>query len=290
MNKENFLRNKKYLAVFLVFITMVTVIFFIFRPKILMNENISKKNEQGEGKVRLEISAEFDEYIIDQLIWIKVTVINNSDDNYYLTYPLRRLFVKFDETYPSGNKNIENLPADSSMQSDSLLLKPGSTFEKVIQLNREPEKFYGEKKKETGIYKISARYQDIKSNEINFKVSEPAGIDKELYDETYLKLFKDDIPVYERNTKLGELLKKYPGTRYSPQLYKKYFEESNYTKDYNNNSDDINYFFESNYDTYGADLILDVGNVNFEKLLSKYRDSKTGYMIRQRRKEILTLK
>lgn len=290
MNKDNFLSKKTYLPVILVFVIMITVIFYIFRPEAPRKENESNIQDSGNGKVTLDIETEYGEYYIDQMIWIKVIVTNNTKDNYYLRYPLTRLFVMFEKIYPSGDSISENIAADAFLQSDSLLLKPGSSFEKVIQLNTEPEKFYGDEKKETGIYKINARYQDLISNEINLKVSEPSGIDKELYDDSYLKLFKNEIPIYERNQKLGELLKKYPGTKYSPQLYKKYFEETNYSKDYNNNSDEINNFFESNYDTYGADLILDVGNVNFEKLLSKYRDSKTGYMIRQRRKEVLTLK
>ncbi|MBK8553671.1 MAG: hypothetical protein IPL53_22510 [Ignavibacteria bacterium] len=159
-----------------------------------------------------------------------------------------------------------------------------------MPLNKLIGKFYNEDKKEIGVYKINARYQDLNSNELNINVTEPTGIEKELYDQTYGQLFKPEIPQYEKIQKLSVLLNKYPGSKYSPQLYKMYFDESKFTKDYNNNSEEIVDFFEYNHDTYGADLILEIGNVNFEKLLSKYRDSKTGYMIRQRRKETLTHK
>lgn len=275
--------NKSLLiSVLAIFIVILSI--FIIKSKSFMNKGETMIPDSGERKVSLIITPEYDEYFIDQLIWVKINVINNSNENYYLKSPLKRPYVSFTGTYPSGKKITGGSGSEIQEQSDSLKLVPGSSFEKVIPVNISSEKFYGEERKETGNYKIGAMYQNLRSNDLNFKVKEPAGIDKEIYDQTYGNLFMTDIPQYEKIQKLGELLKKYPGTKYSPQLYKIYFSESNYSKDYNNNSDEINYFFDNNSDTYGADLILDVGNVNFEKLLSKYRDSKTGYMIRLRQK------
>ena len=141
-----------------------------------------------------------------------------------------------------------------------------------------------------GNFKIIAEYQDLSSNELNISVSEPAGIDKELYDQTYGSLFKMNIPDVDKMYKLEALLKKYPGTKYSPQLYNKFFRESKFINDYNKSTENISDFFENNNDTYGAELILELGNHNLEKLSSKYRDTKTGYLIRQRKKEELTHK
>ena len=282
--------ENKGLLISVLIIFTAFLLLFIFKSKIIRNEREDLIPDSAERKVSLIITPEYDEYFIDQLIWIKINVANNSNENYYLKSPLKRSYVSFAGTYPSGKNFTDSLSSDIREHSDSLSLEPGSSFEKVIPVNISAEKFYGEEKKETGNYKINAMYQNLTSNDLNINVSGPPGIDKEIYDKTYGKLFTADIPQYEKIQKLGELLKKYPGTKYSPQLYKIYFSESNYSKDYNNNSDDINYFFENNSDTYGADLILDIGNVNFEKLLSKYRDSKTGYMIRQRKKEALTLK
>jgi hypothetical protein len=283
-------KNKKFLTVLLPVIIFSAIIFFIFKSEILRTDSNNSLSNTSNGIVRLTVETEYNEYYTDQLIWIKVIVINDSKSDYYLKYPLKRLYIQFKASTPSGNKIYESLNSDTAVKTDSLLLKPGSSFEKVMPLNTAIEQFYGEDKKETGIYKINAKYQNLISNDFDISVTEPTGVNKEIYEQTYEKLFKPEIPQYDKIQKLGEALKKYPVTKYTPQLYKLYFDESNYSKDYNNNSDEINNFFESNYDTYGADLILDVGNVNFEKLLSKYRDSKTGYMIRQRRKEVLTLK
>lgn len=281
--------NKSILYSVLIIFTVILSM-YIFTSKTFRNEKEKLIPDSAERKVSLIITPEYDEYFIDQLIWLKINVANNSNENYYLKSPLKRSFVSFAGTYPSGKKIADSLNLDIREHSDSLKLEPGSSFEKVIPVTISSDKFYGEGKKETGKFNIIAEYQNLTSNELNINVTEPAGVDKEIYDQTYGNLFITDIPQYEKIQMLGELLKKYPGTKYSPQLYKIYFSESNYSKDYNNNSDDINFFFENNFDTYGADLILDIGNVNFEKLLSKYRDSKTGYMIRQRRKEALTLK
>lgn len=290
MKKFIFSKNINYLTVFILIFIFSAIIIFIFRSDIFRKEKNNVVPDSKDGKVKLEIASEYDEYFVDQLIWIKVVVTNNSKENYYLKFPLKRLYIYFGVTYPSGKKFTDSFSSELQEQPDSLKLEPGSSFEKVMPLNTAIEKFYGEDNKETGFYKINAKYQNLISNDLNLNVTEPTGEDKEIYEQTYEKLFRTEIPQYGKIQKLGEALKKYPGTKYTPQLYKIYFDESNYSKDYNNNSDEINNFFESNYDTYGADLILDVGNVNFEKLLSKYRDSKTGYMIRQRRKEALTHK
>jgi hypothetical protein len=289
MIDSDFFNNKKFLTFFLLIILISAFVLFFFRSEIFRRENNNISDTPG-GKVRLVIETEYNEYFIDQLIWVKVIVTNNSNVDYFLKSPLKRIYTRFEGTYPSGKKITESGSYDKNEMSDSLLLKPGSSFEKVMPLNIEAEKFYGEEKKETGTYKINATYQDLVSDEISITVNKPAGIDREIYEKTYEQLLGSDISQFEKIQKLGEALKKYPGTKYSPQLYKLYFDESNYSKDYNNNSEEINKFFESNYNTYGADLILEIGNVNFEKLLSKYRDSKTGYMIRQRRKEALTNK
>lgn len=266
------------------------VIFLIFRSELFRANINNNSTDTSGGKVRLKVETEYNEYLIDQLIWVKVVVFNNSNTDYYLKDPLKRLYTHFEVTSPSGKKVNEILSSDISQQTDSLQLRPGSSFEKVMPLNTVTEKFYGEEKKETGAYNVRASYQDLISDEIRVIVREPEGIDKEIYEKTYVQLLNSDISRYEKIQKLSEVLKEYPSSKYAPQLYKIYFDESHYSKDYNNNSDEINNFFQSNYDTYGSDLILEIGNVNFEKLLSKYRDSKTGYMIRQRRKEVLTLK
>ena len=282
--------ENKNLLISVLIIFAVILLLFIFKSNTFRKANESMIPDSAERKVSLIITPEYDEYLLDQLIWVKINLTNNSNENYFLKSPLKRSYVRFAGTYPSGEKIAVSFISEIQEQSDSLKLEPGSSFEKVMPLNISAEKFYGKEKKETGNYKINAKYQNLTSNELIINVTEPAGIDKEIYEQTYGKLFKAEISQYEKIQKLGEAIKKYPGTKYSPQLYKIYFDESNYSKDYNNNSDDINYFFDNNSDTYGADLILDVGNVNFEKLLSRYRDSKTGYMIRQRRKEAMTLK
>lgn len=290
MINDNSGNRKKYLIAILLIVIFGLILLLNYKTEIFTKKDNFDVPESESGKVIFKILPEYDKYYIDQLIWIKAVVINNSKENYFIVHPLKRSFVRIEETFPSGNRISGINIADTTKQSDSLMLKPGSSFEKVILLNSESEEFYGDMKRETGIYKLFARYQDLVSDEITINVSEPEGKDKELYDRTFLQLFKSEKSDYEKVSSLGELLKRYPGTKYSPQLYKIFLTESKYSKDYNNNSDEINYFFENNHDTYGADLILDIGNVNFEKLLSRYRDSKTGYMIRQRRKETLTHK
>lgn len=282
--------RKKNILIILLSIALISVSIFIFRSEVFRRKPDTKHPDTADRKVILILSPEYDGYFINQDIWMKVVVVNNSDDNYYLKLPLNRTYTNFYRTYPSGKIITDSITVNRLKPPDSLKLLPGGSYEKVMTLNKTSTKLLIDDINETGIYIINATYQDLVSNELKLPVTVPAGIDKELYDQTYGKLFAQNISEEERVYKLEDLLKKYPATKYSPQLYNIFFRESNFTNDYNRSSENISDFFKYNNDTYGAGLILDIGNHNLEKLSSKYRDSKTGYMIRQRKKEALTHK
>lgn len=287
------INKNKFILIFSLFLVLVSVLIFTFRSDIFRKRSGNDLLDSTDREVKLIITPEYSEYFIEQDIWMKVMVVNNSIESYYLKFPLNRTFTNFKGMYPSGKIIADSITFNPIEKSDSLKLIPGSSYEKVMALNKAAKNFFISDKGdnvETGIYKINARYQQLVSNELSLKVTLPTGADKELYDETYGKLFIQNVSPEEKIYKLEELINRYPSSKYSPQLYYIFFRESNFTNDYNRSSENISDFFKYNNDTYGADLILDIGNYNLEKLSSKYRDSKTGYLIRQRKKEALTHK
>lgn len=284
------IQKNKFLIILILIIIIISVLIYIFRSDIFKKASVNSHLASSENKVKLVIDPEYDRYFIDQDIWLKVVVVNNSSDNYFLKMPLNRFVVRFKGISPSGKVFEDSLRINIIEPADSLKLLPGNSFEKVMPLNIQTKRFFSPENTEKGNFKIIAKYQNLVSNELNISVSEPEGIEKELYDQTYGSLFTQNISEMDKIYKLEELLKKYPGTKYSPQLYNKFFRESKFINDYNKSTENILDFFENNNDTYGAELILELGNHNLEKLSSKYRDSKTDFLIRQRKKEDLTHK
>ena len=280
----------KNIYILLLIVVIISISLFVFRDLVFRKSSDIKPPNVSDGKVKLIIMTEYNEYFIDQDIWLKVSVVNNSNENYYLKLPLNRSYIYFKGVYPSEKIVTDSFTVDPGEIKDSLKILPGNSYEKVVSLNPVNEKFFRENGKETGIYSLIAGYQDLLSNELSIPVILPSGDDKELYEQTFGSLFGQEVSDYDKAVKLGELLKKYPATKYSPQLYNIFFRESDFVNDYNRASENMSDFFEYNNDTYGAELILDIGNHNMEKLSSKYRDTKTGYLIRQKKKEALTHK
>ena len=285
-------KNKNRLISFLIII-VVAFLIFLFKSLLTNNKSVIDSSDTPKKKVSLIISPEFVLFFKEQDVWMKVTVMNNSGDDYYLKFPLNRSLINLSVTTPAGKIIKDSVLSEITEPSDSLKLLPGSSYEKVMPMNREIKNSSAKGNfilSDTGIYKIKIFYQDLISDEISIPVTAPSGNDKELYDKTYGSLFEQNVSEYDKLAELEELLKKYPASKYSPQLYYLFFRESNFTNDYNRASENISDFFKYNNDTYGAELILDLGNHNMEKLSSMYRDTKTGYLIRQRRKEIMTHK
>lgn len=283
------LKNKLLIILILILI-IISALIYVFRSDIFKKSSVNSHLDSSENIVKLVIEPEYESYFIDQDIWLKVIVVNNSSDNYFLKMPLIRSVVSFKGISPSGKIYEDSLKININEPTDSLKLIPGNSFEKVMPLNIETKRFFYPENTERENFKIIAKYQNLSSNELSISVSEPVGIDKELYEQTYGSLFKMNIPDEDKMYKLEALLKKYPGTKYSPQLYNLFFRESKFINDYNKSTENISDFFDNNNDTYGAELILELGNHNLEKLSSRYRDTKTGYLIRQRKKEELTHK
>ncbi|MBK8553670.1 MAG: hypothetical protein IPL53_22505 [Ignavibacteria bacterium] len=125
-------KNSQYKLIFI--LTAVTVLIFlliiIFKPDLFNNEKDKLFSDTADGKVNLIITPEYEEYFIDQDVWIKVGVVNNSNENYFLKWPLTLTYTHFAGTYPSGKKMSEVLTDDSIEPKDSLKLVPGGSFEK----------------------------------------------------------------------------------------------------------------------------------------------------------------
>ncbi|HMS65548.1 MAG TPA: hypothetical protein PKD83_09885 [Ignavibacteria bacterium] len=285
-------KNKNRLISFLIII-VVAFLIFLFKSLLTNNKSVIESSDTPGKKVSLVISPEFVSFFKEQDVWMKVTVMNNSPNDYYLKFPLNRSLINLSVTTPAGKIIKDSVLSEITEPSDSLKLLPGSSYEKVMPMNREIKNSSAKGNfilSDTGIYKIKIFYQDLISDEISIPVTAPSGNDKELYDKPSGSLFEQNVSEYDKLAELEELLKKYPASKYSPQLYYLFFRESNFTNDYNRSSENISDFFKYNNNTYGAELILDLGNHNMEKLSSMYRDTKTGYLIRQRRKEIMTHK
>lgn len=188
------------------------------QPKgLLSNSSGIAGVNMDSGKVELVIEPEYKEYLIKQSVWFKVILKNLSDEDYYLKKSLSYFDLDLNIIDPSGKRLHSSIIICSGPATDSIKFSPGETRERYINLDA----FMGPYKNRddiTGVYKISANYQGIKSNDIEIKKSKPSGVDKEVYD----RLFRD-FNFYPFNEKdvlyLADIVQSFPQSKYIPYLY-----------------------------------------------------------------------
>lgn len=174
---------------------------------------------RSENSVELIIESEFDYYLLNQVIWIKAAVINNTNSNFYSRSYLQPIDLNIVIIDPFGNGISKKIHSRSIMLDTVFVVKPGERYQRIIPL----EIYMGFDDYKIGKYQISCILSGycnppkLTSNTIEIEVIEPKGKDKELYDLTYgLRLF----PIsYDGKLKLHKLLNQFNESIYAPQLY-----------------------------------------------------------------------
>lgn len=276
------------------FFLILFVLCILFINKFIKSKLLNDQDKiLIKDNVNLIIYPEYDEYFINQDIWIKCDLINNSKDNYYLKLPITIHSVTVIITNPLNEKGNYHTETENAY-NDSLELIPGKSTEKLVCLNWVFPRFTSTDIKIYGLYKIKFVYQGIESNEININITEPTGVDKILYDSTFNGIFKPYIPINEKMNKLEKLLDKYPSSKYSPQLYNYLLLSTHNLFSQERYLENINNYFQFNYDTYGSrfiliryfvylenELKLDNKSIDLIKdnLITKFPNSKTEYIL-----------
>lgn len=169
------------------------------------------------GKVILIIEPEYKDYLVKQRVWCKVTLKNLSDEDYYLKKSLNYYDLDLNILDPSGKRLHSGIIICSGPATDSIKLSPGEKRERIINLDA----FMGPIKNRddiTGVYKISANYQGIKSKEIKITKFKPTGVDREVYGRLYRDF--NFFPLNEKDVSyLADVVYKFPNSKYIPYLY-----------------------------------------------------------------------
>ena len=228
-----------------------------------VDSNIKNLNK---SEVQFSIQPEFNKYLLNQMIWIKVVIYNNLENPYQLNDPFAVSGIKFDVIGPD-KLSLKN----SLLHADYLPMKsvfvPGKDsvityanldyfFFKVSQI----------KKKQVGEFIVKAKYQNLESNEVTFLIENPTGEDKDLFDETFggYYLFSNN----DQSMKLENLLENYNTSPYAPQLYMQLF----LLTPIENNSDTTRFknlfkrYFDNNSNSYSLVYLLQV----YESYLENY--------------------
>lgn len=172
-----------------------------------------KEGNLDSGKVQLIIEPEYDEYLLNQSVWIKVVLKNLSNNSYYIKRALSNPFLDFKILDPSGNKVHCGITYTYGKARDSILLSPEDSVLRYECLDI----YMATQNNIQGIYKIYANYQGIKSNEIEIMMLEPTGIDKEVYNSTYRT--RTAPWTLKEISHLSNIIDSYPESKYMPQLY-----------------------------------------------------------------------
>lgn len=225
---------------------IILVILIFFSSSCLIPDNYPNINThksfnpdsllKSENSVELIIESEFDYYLLEQNVWIKVDLINNTDSNYYVMESISPGILKFSIIEPDGNPvSSGGFTVNYVIWDPILVLKPGERYQEIISL----EHYLNSQEYKIGTYKISSGFYGhenipyLKSNTIEIEILPPKGEDKEL-----LYLTK------QSNTRLSNLLDQYCESVYAPQLYTTLIVYSNNTSDNSIFESSCNKYFE----------------------------------------------
>ena len=202
----------------LIIVSLLLLIYFnqSFGIKSLTENEVKVK----ENNVEFLITPEYEIYLFNQDVLIKVILINNSSSAYYIKDSFIWLSMNF-EVFNSKGELIESgVSTDRVPPIDSTELKPGDEFTSIIHMGWffENQSLYEKEIEQT--YTIKANYQGIESNEILIEFKNPTGIDKELYESTSKVYNASFYPQkIDQIEALREVLYSYSDSRYAPQLY-----------------------------------------------------------------------
>lgn len=240
-------------------IIIVLIIFLMLVIAVYINAKTSKYTNPNKFAVEFILTPENDKYLKKQDIWLHAKIVNNTDNSFKLNSTFNWGNMEFDITEPDGQKVLKlfdntQLPSIS----DSSEIASNSFQETDIELGY----YFPQGTKKLGVYKLTATFQSLKSNEIEFEVKEPDGIDKEVFDKMKDAIGSPSENNYFQNStrRLEDLLSQYPESKYAPQLYNYLFSELNYTNksetDVTRLDTDFNNYITHNANSLGTNFII----------------------------------
>lgn len=214
------------------------------------------QKELENNNILLSVEPEYKNYAFGQRIWIRVKLINNSTNNYYLKDLFDAFGIKFNIYDPRSIKLTNSIIVDY-MIYDSIKLEPHNSFENILPLDN----YINDLNSIEGTYKIQANYQDLVSKTVYIKMSHPVG---DLEDQYLIvkSLFNVNNTIGNSGTsydieKSMEFLQKNKNSIYSPDLYDKVLIA--YLMSGNKNQIDsiVKSFFQNYSNSYTSKFIID---------------------------------
>lgn len=207
------MKRKKYIVITVLTMVLASIFSFFFIDNDIQG-HLNPKN------IEFKIFSNQIEYLKGEYIWINIRVINNSDQNYYVRDNLAigaglEIIVN-----DSQGKKIPNPIFDSFEieKYDSFEFLPKDTLESIQNLDW----FRLNHNKSINEYTIIAQYNGLTSNQIHFKVIEPEGEEKRIYE--FIKRYdKERVFKGEGGQDLDSeaisLINQFPNSRYIPIIY-----------------------------------------------------------------------
>ncbi len=243
MRKSKILKISMILVlIFTLFLANKTFVLGLLKPKI------------PSGDIQIIIKPEYENYLVNQSLWLKVIVINKTGKSYQLKTPLDIFGMKFEIIGPDNIAVQKIFESERAFDMDSIYVSGNDSIENFINLDFWMHNSLQLEKKLIGKYIIRATYQGMESNELNIRVEYPSGGDKELFDQTFGAIypFSND----DQSKKLENLLNQYSKSPYGPQLYDALFvltpdqtDTSRFISNYQN-------YFDNYSDTYSTIVML----------------------------------
>ncbi len=202
----------------IIFVVGIVGILFYFTKILISNKQIiDNETVISNVNAQLIIKPEYDQYLYNQKIWMVCKILNNSSDNYIMEEYFNWNTLNFKILSPNG-KIIEYHDDGDQIEPKPIILAPGEVFETVINLDWYFASRPIEENEVSGVYEVTAQYQNLKSNKVKLDIMAPEGIDRLLYEKTSKTRKLPVIP--SESNELQNLLEEYPSSKYSPQLYK----------------------------------------------------------------------
>jgi hypothetical protein len=195
-------------------IILLSLICFLFLTAIAIYIifKINKENEIKivDGKVNFIIKPEFQNYLLNQDIYAKLRLVNRTSEPFQFAMPLDIWFLKV--TGPDGNDLSGSLEGDFPSLLDTVLLFPGQSLERIINL----DPFLSDRYvfNTSGKYIISAKFHGIESNAATFNLIHPAGTDLKIYNE----FFKTGAS-FNKTEIIEQYIKEGKSSPYFPRVY-----------------------------------------------------------------------
>jgi len=269
------LKNPTLILTGILILIIAFTLFFLSNNRFIGNFN--------SNRVKFIISTEYNEYLEQELIWIKLKIINSSEENFYLHGELSiGAGLDFEIRDDQGNILQSMLVSEYGNRGDSLLVLPGDTIENIANLS-----WYSANKSAPTKYKILAHCENLVSNEIMVRINKPEGEEKEVFD--FMKkdnVDRENIQIDRRliDSVAINIVNKYPHSRYTPQIYDRLLRSLVIYGDSSTFSESFDIYMINNFNklttkfmltTYKAHLLTYMNNKTeisqkLEELKSKY--------------------